>query len=168
MAQRGIKMPAWDATNPAVVKAWQDISAEYASGVSGAVRAVIGQSLRSGNVWETAELPALMKNPNVDEIITIDPVTVAEKVIYLRGEFMILEVSRGHIQVKIGDRTATSQGEMFFPGNDKIGFVLYRGTLRFWDAPNQYQIMTVNDVDMVVADIQADFFSGGHILEVEN
>lgn len=81
---------------------------------------------------------------------------------------MILEVSRGHIQVKIGDRTATAQGEMFFPGNDKIGFVLYRGTLRFWDAPYQDQIMTVNDVDMVVADIQADFFSGGHILEVEN
>jgi len=32
MAKRGIQMPAWDATNPTVVKAWQDISAEYASG----------------------------------------------------------------------------------------------------------------------------------------
>lgn len=79
-------MPAWDATNPAVVKAWQDISAEYASGVSGTVRAVIGQSLRPGNVWETAELPALMKNPSVDKIITIDPVTKGEKIIYVRGD----------------------------------------------------------------------------------
>jgi hypothetical protein len=79
-------MPAWDATNPAVVKAWQDISAEYASGVSGTVRAVIGQSLRPGNVWETSELPALMKNANVDKIITIDPVTMVEKVIYVRGK----------------------------------------------------------------------------------
>ncbi|PKE27844.1 filamentous hemagglutinin [Rahnella sp. AA] len=86
MAQRGIQMPAWDATNPAVVKAWQDISAEYASGVSGTVRAVIGQSLRPGNVWETAELPALIKNPNVDKIITIDPVTMGEKIIYVRGD----------------------------------------------------------------------------------
>ncbi|WP_321143726.1 hypothetical protein [Pseudomonas extremaustralis] len=86
MAQRGIQMPAWDATNPAVVKAWQDISAEYASGVSGTVRAVIGQSLRPGNVWETAELPALMKNPSVDKIITIDPVTKGEKIIYVRGD----------------------------------------------------------------------------------
>ncbi|WP_445178660.1 hypothetical protein [Pseudomonas sp. McL0111] len=86
MAQRGIQMPAWDATNPAVVKSWQDISAEYASGVSGTVRAVIGQSLRSGNVWETAELPALMKNLKVDKIITIDPVTMGEKVIYVRGD----------------------------------------------------------------------------------
>ena len=85
MAKRGIQMPAWDATNPTVVKAWQDISAEYASGVSGTVRAVIGQSLRPGNVWETAELPALMKNPNVDKIITIDPITMGEKIIYVRG-----------------------------------------------------------------------------------
>ena len=81
---------------------------------------------------------------------------------------MILEVSRGHIQVKIGDRTATAQGEMFFPGNDKMGFVLYRGSLKFWNAPNQNQIMTVDDVNMVVADIQADFSKGGHTLEVEN
>ncbi|WP_415765242.1 Imm74 family immunity protein [Pseudomonas sp. ZB1P45] len=74
---------------------------------------------------------------------------------------MILEVSRGNIRVKIGGRVATAQGEMFFPGNDKIGFVLYRGSLKFWDAPDQNQIMTVDDVDMVVADIQADFSKGG-------
>jgi len=81
---------------------------------------------------------------------------------------MIIEVSRGHIQVKIGDRTATAQGEMFFPGNEKMGFVLYRGSLKFWNAPNQNQMLTVGDVDMVVADIQADFSKGGHTLEVES
>ncbi|WP_445178659.1 Imm74 family immunity protein [Pseudomonas sp. McL0111] len=81
---------------------------------------------------------------------------------------MILEVSRGHVQVKIGDRTATVQGEMFFPGNDKIGFLLCRGSLRFWNAPNQNQIMTVADIDIIIADIRADFSQGGHTLEVEN
>lgn len=81
---------------------------------------------------------------------------------------MILEVSRGHIQVKVGDRTATAQGEMFFPGNEKMGFVLYKGSLKFWDAPNQNQSMTVDDVKVVVADIQADFSKGGHTLEVES
>jgi len=68
------------------VKAWQDISAQYANGVSGTVRAIIGQSLRPGNVWGTAELPALMKNPNVDKIITIDPVAMGEKVIFVRSK----------------------------------------------------------------------------------
>lgn len=49
------------------------------------MRAVIGQSLRPGNVWETTELPALIP-PNVDKIITIDPVTMDEKIIYIRGD----------------------------------------------------------------------------------
>ena len=83
---RNIDMPAWDATDPNVVQAWKDISADYASGASGTVRAVIGENLRPGNVWETSELPALMNNPNVNQIITIDPATGAEKVIFVRGQ----------------------------------------------------------------------------------
>ncbi len=85
MEKRGVKMPDWDPNNPEVVKAWKTVSADYASGASGTVRAVIGQNLRPGNVWETAELPALMKNPNVDKIITIDPLTKAEKAIFIRN-----------------------------------------------------------------------------------
>jgi len=77
-------MPKWDATNPDVVQAWKEISADYAAGSSGTVRAIIGQSLRPGNVWEASELPALMSNPNVTRIITIDPVTQAETVIFRR------------------------------------------------------------------------------------
>jgi filamentous hemagglutinin len=86
IAQKGIQMPAWDASNPAVVKAWQNISAQYAAGASGSVRAVVGSNLRPGNVWETAELPALMNNPNVTQITTIDPATGASKVIFTRGK----------------------------------------------------------------------------------
>jgi hypothetical protein len=57
---------------------------------------------------------------------------------------------------------------MFFPGNDKMGFVVYRNSMRFWDVPNQHQIMTSEDIDTVISDIQADFFRGGHTLEIEN
>lgn len=83
---RNIQMPAWDATNPEVVRAWKTISADYAAGASGTVRAVIGKSLRPGNVWETAELPALMRNPNVERVITIDPVTNVETEIFTRNK----------------------------------------------------------------------------------
>lgn len=82
--KRGIEMPKWDPTDPKVVQAWKDISADYAAGASGTVRGVIGESLRPGNVWQTAELPALMNNPNVTKIITIDPATLVEKVIFTR------------------------------------------------------------------------------------
>ncbi|GAB2590265.1 hypothetical protein ISP15_17810 [Dyella jejuensis] len=82
---RGIDMPAWDPLDPDVVQAWKDISSDYANGASGTVRAVIGENLRPGNVWETSELPNLMNNPNVNQIITIDPATGAQKVIFNRG-----------------------------------------------------------------------------------
>ncbi|CAM7771088.1 hypothetical protein HHA33_25940 (plasmid) [Phytobacter diazotrophicus] len=38
------------------------------------------------------------------------------------------------------------------------------GSVQFWDAPNQNQVMTVDDVEMVIADIQSDFSKGGHTL----
>ncbi|GGB21811.1 hypothetical protein [Agarivorans gilvus] len=53
------------------------------------VLSVIGQNLRQGNVWETAELPALMNNPSVDRIITIDPDTKIETEIFVRGKGVV-------------------------------------------------------------------------------
>jgi RHS repeat-associated protein len=84
IAQRGIVLPPWDANNPAVVTAWKDASRSYAEGVSGTVYAVIGSSLRPGNVWETAELPALHTNPNVTKLVQIDPLTGVQTTIFER------------------------------------------------------------------------------------
>ncbi len=82
---RGIDLPTWDAANPASVQAWQNASRSYAEGASGNVRAVIGDSLRPGSIWETIELPALKANPNVTRIIQINPATGVETVIFSRG-----------------------------------------------------------------------------------
>lgn len=81
---KNIKMPEWDFDNPQSIKAWEDVSASYAKQVSGEVRAVVGQSLREGNIWENVELPRLMGNDNVTKITTIDPVSQTEKVIFVR------------------------------------------------------------------------------------
>ena len=81
---KGIEMPAWDINDPASIKAWQNVSAEYAKQVSGEVRAVVGSQLREANVWENIELPNLKANSAVTKITTIDPVTLEEKVIFQR------------------------------------------------------------------------------------
>lgn len=78
-------MPEWDFNNPQSIKAWEDVSGIYAKQVSGEVRAVVGESLRDGNIWGNVELPRLMGNGNVTKITTIDPVTKVEKVIFVRG-----------------------------------------------------------------------------------
>lgn len=80
---------------------------------------------------------------------------------------MVIEVTRGHIKVKIGERTATLQGEMFFPGNDKVGFVLYTNSIKSWDSPNQDESITPAEGQTIIADIQNDFARGGHTLEIE-
>jgi RHS repeat-associated protein len=82
--KRGITMPPWDEHNPASVAKWKEVSENYARGCSGEVKAVVGQDMRPGNVWETKELPALKANPNVTKITQIDPSTRAETVIYTR------------------------------------------------------------------------------------
>jgi hypothetical protein len=84
MKARGIDLPVWDAGNPASVQAWKDASCAFANNAQGTVRAVIGDSLRPGNVWETVELPALKANPNVTQIIRINPATGAQTVIFTR------------------------------------------------------------------------------------
>jgi hypothetical protein len=81
MEKRGIKLPAWDADDPEVVRAWTEASKAYADGVSGEVRAVIGENVRPGAVWNE-ELTALENNPAVTRIIRIDPYTGRQTVIW--------------------------------------------------------------------------------------
>ena len=61
----------WDQNNQASIKAWEDISSEYATCASGTVTGVIGKDLRPGNIWENRELPALKNNPNIKKIVII-------------------------------------------------------------------------------------------------
>jgi uncharacterized protein YukE len=82
MRQRGIELPEWDPDNPDVVSVWSVASAAYAEQANGVVRAVIGQDLRPGNVWESAELPVLRSSPDVTQVVRIDPLTGEEVVIY--------------------------------------------------------------------------------------
>lgn len=79
-----IDMPTWDMDNPLVIETWENVSNEYAKQVSGVVRAVIGKTLRKNNIWENVELPQLMDNLNVTKIISIDPETATETVVFER------------------------------------------------------------------------------------
>ena len=84
MRERGVLQPEWDADNPAVAQWWADHSAAYANNAHGEIHAVIGSSLRPGNIWENVELPRLMDNPAVSRITTIDPESLAAKVVFER------------------------------------------------------------------------------------
>lgn len=79
---------------------------------------------------------------------------------------MILKINRGAIIACLHNKTITIAGEMFFPPNHKIGFLLYSTSLKQWDYPHYEIALTADDIAEIIADIRLDFESGGHTLEV--
>ena len=77
-------MPPWDPNNPKAIKEWEGISKSYADQAWGLTRGVIGKEMRPGNIWEGRENGALLKNPAVTQIDTIDPKTGATQTIFKR------------------------------------------------------------------------------------
>lgn len=84
ISDKAINMPEWSFNNPSSIKAWEDVSAEFAKQVSGEIRAVVGKELREGNIWENIELPRLKNNHNVTKITIVDPETEIETIIFKR------------------------------------------------------------------------------------
>jgi filamentous hemagglutinin len=84
LAQGGIRWPAWDASDPSVVSAWRRASADFASRASGNVRVLQGVDVRVGSVWAEVEYPALISNPNVTSITSINPATGEQVVLWTR------------------------------------------------------------------------------------
>ncbi|BCF94923.1 hypothetical protein PPGU16_79900 (plasmid) [Paraburkholderia largidicola] len=56
---------------------------------------------------------------------------------------------------------------MFFPGNDKLGFVVFSDSIKFWDPPDQTSPVLSSEKNLILDDIRADFDRGGHTLEIE-
>ena len=81
----------WDGNNPAVVAAWRQASREFTEGASGNIRVLHpGDAMRfstkpgEGSVWGQVEWDALIRNPNVRSITSINPDTGAEVLLWSR------------------------------------------------------------------------------------
>lgn len=79
----------------------------------------------------------------------------------------VLEVTRGHITIRNGARSARLLGEMVFLENHKIQFYLYADSIKNWAPPHENEVITRDEAVEIVAGITANFVSGGHQLEVE-
>jgi hypothetical protein len=82
LAARGITLPVWNASSPAVVAAWRSASAQFAAGARGVVRVLQDTGVRVNSVWAEVEFPALMANPNVTSIVSINVQTGARVVLW--------------------------------------------------------------------------------------
>ncbi len=91
LAERGIILPAWNKNDPTVVAAWRSYSRQFAEGASGDVKVLQpGDAMRfsakpgDGSVWAQIEWVALLLNPKVRSITSVNPETGAEVVLWTR------------------------------------------------------------------------------------
>jgi hypothetical protein len=80
---------------------------------------------------------------------------------------MLLELTRSHLKVKLGERTATIQGELCRLDDGRMGFVIYSDTITNWDEPHRAEELTPADIKRVIDAIGFDFSRNGHTLLVE-
>jgi hypothetical protein len=81
---RQIEMPKYNRNDPNSVRAWVEISQELAKNAAGEIKVSLGASTRPDNIWNSVELPTLKQNPAVTKIISIDPNTGIETLIFKR------------------------------------------------------------------------------------
>jgi len=91
MKARGISLPQFNASDPAVVAAWRQASLDFAQGASGNVRVLQpGSAMRfssvpgQGSVWGQVEWGALTNNPNVQSITSVIHETGEEVLLWKR------------------------------------------------------------------------------------
>ena len=87
----------------------------------------------------------------------------------------ILEIQRGHIKLKVDDRTTTIEGEGFSrqllqPGQDEskyVDYVVYPSTLTHWDKPWESESLPAEVKTAVLVFLKKDFKQRGQILAIE-
>ena len=50
---------------------------------------------------------------------------------------MIIEMQRGKVRLKLGDKTVTIGGEAYLPGHGSPDFVAYSNSIEYWDPPHK-------------------------------
>jgi hypothetical protein len=134
-----LKNRRFDIADPAGIDAWIDVSRRFAEGASGLARVVLGTT-SPGNVWEAVQLPALIRNKRVTQVIAIDADSRAERMIYERrsaaqpGSTAIeTDVTRSTLWIAVGGRPAILAGEAFLPGYGSPDFIASTRQIRWED-----------------------------------
>ena len=79
---------------------------------------------------------------------------------------MIKRMSRGDIQVQIGERTVTIEGEALAYSEGKTAFVIYKDSIQHWDAPNEGPIDELTKQE-ILRDVISELEQKGVRVEVE-
>lgn len=79
----------------------------------------------------------------------------------------LIEISRGHLKVRDGDRIVTIYGEAFLRGHGSPDFVVYSNTIEKWDAPFQEEVVSKEKKEEILRFIREEFERKQMTVEIE-
>lgn len=85
----------------------------------------------------------------------------------MTGIPIITEMTRGHIRLKLGDKTVTIQGEMYLPGYGSPDFVAYGNTIQRWDPHFESETIDDRTKGEILAALKNETAKKGLTIEVE-
>lgn len=80
---------------------------------------------------------------------------------------MILEMTRGHIKLKVGEKTVTIYGEAMLPAPGEPDFVCSRNAIKAWDPPDDEEPIDEGMCQKILALIREELAKKKMTLEVD-
>ena len=79
----------------------------------------------------------------------------------------LVEITRGHLQVKVGEKSITIYGEAFLRKYGSPDFVLYQKSIEKWDAPDDKENLTLIEKNQLVQFLKEEFSRRKMCVEIE-
>ena len=79
----------------------------------------------------------------------------------------LVEITHGHLRVKIGGKSITIYGEAFLRGYGSPDFVLYQNSIEKWDVPDNKENLTLIEKKQLFQFLKEEFSRRKMCLEIE-
>ena len=79
----------------------------------------------------------------------------------------VIEVARGHLQLRVGAKRLTIRGEALLRGHGSPDFVLYQNSIGKWDAPNDNEEISSDQKEQILRHLREEFLRRSMVLEIE-
>ena len=79
----------------------------------------------------------------------------------------LVEITRGHLWVKVEGKSITIYGEAFLRGYGSPDFVLYQNSIEKWNAPDDKENLTIIEKEQLIQFLKEEFSRRKMLLEIE-
>lgn len=79
----------------------------------------------------------------------------------------LVEITRGHLWVKVGGKSITIYGEAFLRRYGSPDFVFYQNSIEKWDVPDNKENLTLIEKKQLIQFLKEEFSRRRMVLKIE-